>query len=186
MLAKSGRRSPSKSAIAKGRPGRSEVAGLLWVPAASAELQPAKPKRNKEIHRNAPRNARRLSLSSVRQHNLRTMSDNQDPQMLPTTTEYTIRSVHQRSRDPSTLQKSNGSRYSENQDLHAERPKPRTVSGDNPRESARACPILSASSCRTWDAASRHRRFLRSSQPLRFSAVVPFRTRNRISANAGF
>src|SRR5580658_7736244 len=100
MLAKSGRRSPSKSAIAKGRPGRSEVAGLLWVPAASAELQPAKPKRNKEIHSNTPRNARRLSLGSVGLTNLRMLSDNQHSQMLLTTTEYTIRIVQRRSRDP--------------------------------------------------------------------------------------
>ncbi len=64
--------------------------------------------------------------------------------------------------------------------------KPRTVLGDNPREPGRACPTPLVSSCRTKDAASRHRQFSRSSQPLRFSAVVPFRTRTQISANAGF
>jgi hypothetical protein len=41
-------------------------------------------------------------------------------------------------------------RRSEHQDLHSEHPvKLRTVSDDNPRESARACPTPLASSCRT-------------------------------------
>src|SRR5580658_5129012 len=109
MLAKSGRRSPSKSAIAKGRPGRSEVTGLLWVPAASAELQPANPKRNNEIPRNTPRNARRLSLGSVRLTNLRMVSGQQSQIQQPTPNipfEAFTREVG----IPQTLQKSNGSR----------------------------------------------------------------------------
>jgi len=62
----------------------------------------------------------------------------------------------------------------------------RTVLDGSPRESAGACPTVLLSSCRALGGASRHRRFLRSRLHRGFSAVGLFRTRSRISANAGF
>lgn len=75
MLAKSGRKSPSKSAIANCGPGPTEVTGPFWISAAPAVLRPARPKStDKEINRNRSRNARQLSLAPILRTNFRLMS----------------------------------------------------------------------------------------------------------------